>query len=315
MFRRGIAAGILLACIWAAPSAHAAFPGNDGLITFASFPRTSTPYEEVYLIKPSGAGLTRLTDRAGRRQSSVFPDWDATAKRIAYQRSTPTDSRVLIIKPGTGHVVGSFGDGSCAGGIGMPSWAPNGTSLAYICFDGASGDYLKTYDLVSGVRKQITPAGGHDRTPEFSPAGGAIAYARELSGGASYQVVIAYLNGSGDFDHEEIVAGDLTTAALDPDWTPDALNLVYACAPAAPPSDQDLCSAPVTAPHTLVTLVNGPNYEQFPAVSPDGDEIVWDVGPEKGDTELKRRLISGGPVTTLTANRVVDEEADWGVRP
>ena len=82
----------------------------------------------------------------------------------------------------------------------------------------------------------------------------------------------------------------------------------------SPPFGQDICSAPVAGPHIPTTIVNGPNLEQFPAMSPDGDKLVWDVGPEKGDTELKRRLVSGGPVTTLTSNRVVDEEADWGPR-
>lgn len=313
MFRRGIAAGTVLVCIWAAPAAHAAFPGNDGLIAFASYPRTSTPYEEIYLVKPSGSGLTRLTDRAGRRQSSVYPDWDATGKRIAYQRTTTADSRVLIIKP-SGHLVAAFGDPGCVGGIGMPSWSPNGSIVAYICFDGAPGDYLKTYNLTTSVRKLIASS-GVARTPEFSPNGDAIAYAREVGGGASYEVVIAYLNGSGDFDHEEIVAGDASTSALDPDWTPTAASVVYSCGPTGPPFGQDICSAPVSPPHTPATMVSGPKLEQFPAVSPDGDDVVWDVGPEKGDTELKRRLIAGGAVTTLTSNRVVDEEADWGVRP
>jgi Tol biopolymer transport system component len=159
----------------------------------------------------------------------VFPDWSASGKRIAYQRSTHTDSRVLIIRP-TGHFVDAFGDAS------------------------------------------------------------------------------------GDFDHEEIVAGDSATSALDPDWTPNATQLVYACGATAPPFGQDICSTTAAGPHTPTTLVSASNLEQFPAVSPDGDELVWDVGPEKGDTELKRRLVSGGPVTTLTSNSVVDEEADWGPR-
>jgi Tol biopolymer transport system component len=293
-----------------APVAQAAFPGADGLIAFDRYPHTSTPFEEIYVVKPSGGGLTRLTNRAGSRVSSVYPDWNDTGTRIAFQRGTATTNQVVIIKP-NGSVVSNFGDPACAGGIGMPSWSPNGTTLAYACFD--SDWLIKTFDTVTHVRHTIA-ATGFNTEPEFSPGGAEIAYTAERDGGARYEVIVAFLNGSGDVFTDGVMAGDLTESALNPDWSPDGADIAYSCATVIPPSDQDICTVDTSAPGTGSTVITGGNYEQFPAFSPSGNEIVYDVGPEEGDTELKRRLVGSGSPFTITSNRVVDQQADWGPR-
>jgi TolB protein len=294
-----------------AQAAQAAFPGADGLIAFDRYPRTSTPFEEIYVVKPSGGGLTRLTDRAGAHVSSVYPDWNAAGNRIAFQRGTASTNQVVIIKP-NGTVVSSFGDRACAGGVGMPSWSPNGTTIAYACFD--SDWLIKTFDTVTRTRHTLAST-GFNTEPEFSPSGTAIAYTAEESGGARYEVHVAYLDPSGDLDHTVSVAGDFGLSALDPDWSPDGTDIAYSCAVVIPaPGDQDICTVDTSAPGTGSPVITGGSQDQFPAYSPSGDELVWDVGPEERDTELKRQLVSGGSPFTITSNRVVDQQADWGPR-
>ncbi len=291
------------------PPAFASFPGTDGRIVFARYSRSNI-YEEIYITNASGGGVTRLTDSGGRRASNVYPDWNANGKRIAYHHATFSTSKIVIMKP-NGREVDSFGDRSCAGGAGTPSWSPDGHTIAYSCPDGSNGQYIKTFDLLTHARTQITPDGGFDTTPEFSPAGNAIAYAAEgPTGGELLNVV--YLDPSGLPDHAETVAGDAVTSAGDPDWTPDGNTLVYSCTVLVPPFDQDLCTAPVASPHSQTVIVNGHNLEQFPAVSPSGTQLVWDVGPEESDTELKVAPFPTGPAMLITSNMVTDEEADWG---
>ncbi len=306
-----IAAVVGLCTLLGGPVAQGAFPGADGRIAFDRYPRNSTPYEEIYTVKPSGGGLIRLTDRAGARVSSVYPDWNASGTRIAFQRSTGATSKVVIIKP-TGTIVTNFGDGSCAGGVGMPSWSPNGTTIAYTCFD---GDWLiKTFDLVTRDRHTIASTGINFQ-PEFSPDGSAIAYSAERNNGARYEVVVAHLDLAGDLDHDEVMAGDTTESAISPDWSPDGSEIAYSCATIVPTfSDQDICTVDVSAPGTGSAVITSGNQEQFPAYSPSGSELVWSVGPEEGDSELKRRLVGGGSNFTITSNRVVDQQADWGTR-
>ena len=109
------AATVALATLTAS-SAHAAFPGTDGRIAYASYPRTSASFEEIYVVKPNGHGLTRLTNSGGSRVSNVAPDWNATGTRIAYQRTTNTSSSIRIIRP-NGNAVSAVRDGVAAGEV------------------------------------------------------------------------------------------------------------------------------------------------------------------------------------------------------
>jgi len=70
----------------------------------------------------------------------------------------------------------------------------------------------------------------------------------------------------------------------------------------------------VSAPHTQSNLVSGPAEDAFPAFSPSGGKIVWQVGdPQRSDTELKVKNLSTGNVSTVTSDPLVDEAPDWGV--
>lgn len=289
-----------------APAAEAAFPGSNGRIVFASYPRTPPALEEIFIIRPNGTGRTQLTDNGGALVSNVAPDWSPAGTRIAYQHSSPTDSRIVIIRPG-GRRVGSVNDASCRYGVGRPAWSPSG-DMAYTCFDRFS-TYIKTVDLGSGTRHRIT-FGEFDMDPEYSPAGDAIAYVE--AGGDYSSVIVVSLDGSGEPDGDELIAGDPTEGAGSPDWNPAGTHLAYPCAPLAPVSDADLCMAPVTAPHTETVIAGSANVEQGVAFAPSGGRFVYAVGPEDDDTELKIRSLTLGPLSTLTSNRVVDQQPDWG---
>ncbi len=309
----GLVAVIVLGAPWAG-SAQGAFPGPNGRITFARFPRTSSPFEEIYAINPSGTGLNRVTDSGGARASNVDPDWNPAGTRIAFAHDTVDGGNIQIAKP-NGTVVSSFDDPSCDE-VTTPSWSPNGSTIAYSCvtngFDNAS---IKTYDLATQRRTPITPKSGLDDQPEFSPGGDAIAFTRQLDDGASSEVVVAALDPNGNAVGEEVIAGGLSEAADAPDWSPGGNRLAYSCLRLTRSAgDHDICAAPVSAPHTQTKLVRDPAEDAFPAFSPSGGKLVWEVGdPQNGDTELKVKNLSTGNVSTVTSDPVVDEEPDWGV--
>ncbi|MFL5892877.1 MAG: hypothetical protein ACJ75I_09070 [Solirubrobacterales bacterium] len=309
----GLSAGVVLAALSAGP-AQAAFPGRNGKIAFARFPRSSSPFEEIYTVSPTGSGLNRVTNSGGGPISNVFPDWNAAGTRIAFVHSTSSGDRIQISTP-SGNVVDSFGDPRCLG-LNSPGWSPNGTTIAYSCVtNGGDNASIKTYDVGTQRRIPITARTGYDSEPEFSPGGHAIAFTRELGNGASSQVVVAGVNQNGNPTSEEVVAGSLNESAYAPDWSPNANRLAYACIRLKPSvGDNDICVAPVSAPHTQSKLVNSPSEDVFPAFAPSGGKIVWQVGdPQRGDTELKVKNLSTGNVVTITSDPVVDEEPDWGV--
>lgn len=309
----GLGAAIVLGTLWAG-SARAAFPGVNGRIAFARFPRTSSPFEEIYTINPTGSGLNRVTNSGGGGVSNIFPDWNAAGTRIAFAHFTSSGSKIQIVRP-SGNVVGSFGDPSCLY-VTAPSWSPIGRTIAYSCVtNGGDNASIKTYNLTTQHRTSITPRTGADSEPEFSPGGHAIAFTRQLDNGASSQVVVVILDQSGNPTGEEVIAGSLSDSAYAPDWDPNGNRLVYACIRIRPSvGDNDICVAPASAPHTQSKLVSGPAEDAFPAFSPSGGKIVWQVGAgDKTDTELKVKDLSTGNVSTVTSNAVVDEEPDWGV--
>ena len=53
----------------------------------------------------------------------------------------------------------------------------------------------------------------------------------------------------------------------------------------------------------------------MPAYSPDGLFFVYARGPEDEDSELMKQNVASGSKTIVTSNRVVDQQADWGVQP
>ena len=71
---------ILTLLSWAliAPSAHAAFPGNNGKIAFT---KTLGPNEEIFVMQPDGSGLVNLTQNPA---DDTDPTWSPDGQKIAF---------------------------------------------------------------------------------------------------------------------------------------------------------------------------------------------------------------------------------------
>jgi TolB protein len=118
------------------PAVDAAFPGRDGLIAFT---RAVGPKPgQIYLVRPDGRRLRRLTHRHG---GAGAPAWSPDGRRIAAVRGRwPRDGRHY------GSVVVMRADGSRRRAIyagrelssSHPTWSPDGRWIAFDHTDSAA---------------------------------------------------------------------------------------------------------------------------------------------------------------------------------
>ena len=288
----------------APPVAQAAYPGANGKIAFARYSRNSTPWEEIYTVEPNGTGITRITTNNSQRISDVQPAWSPDGKQIAHVRVPfNADSEIRIIRP-NGTLVRSVTNNTQIDT--SPTWSPDGTKIAFA--RGFPADiYIR--DLNTGTVTQVTSDPASDDLPVWSPLGDKIAFAREFDNGAYYQVYTVDVDSNGNPSNEVNVSNDATYSDYSPDWSPDGTQLVMS---RWKPSWGGNEIAVLTLANGNVQRLTFNSLEDYsPAFAPSGTRVVWSRGPEEGDTELMIRNMTTGKVTTLTRNKVVDQQADW----
>ncbi len=122
-----------LALLALAAPAHAAFPGANGKIAFAS-DRDDVPFgvRDIFTVNPDGGGLVNITSNAGTSDSDDDPAWSPDGRMIAFVRADES-----------GEGTGSFIYLMNADGTGVrrlpntgfnaanPTWSPDGTRIAF----------------------------------------------------------------------------------------------------------------------------------------------------------------------------------------
>jgi TolB protein len=308
---------LIAAISWTAMPTHAAFPGTNGKIAFARWPRGSSPYEEIYIANPDGTGQTRLTFRAGAIQSSVAPAFSPDGTRIAFHRyNADTEiSDIVIIDAATGGELDSFvapPDTSYA----WPAWSPDSTHLVFSRSTSAGGgnEDLFVLDVATGTPTQVTFTGAYEYQPHWSPDGTQIAFLREVGGYS--KTFVADINPT-TFALTGVtnVTGP-TYSDGTPKWHPTQDKLVLSRYKPGWGGSEIFVENLATGTQQRHTNT-GSFSEGMPAYSPDGVFFVYarGDGEGEGDTELIRQKVSTGSKKILTSNGVVDQQPDWGVQP
>jgi Tol biopolymer transport system component len=107
----------------------------------------------------------------------------------------------------------------------MPSYSPDGTMIAYECWDGADDSEICTIDARGGTPFQVTNNNTPDTTPSYSPDGTKIAY----SGGdgtaptADSEIYTIAVTGGTPFN---VTNNNWTDS--EPSYSPDGTKLAYA---------------------------------------------------------------------------------------
>jgi TolB protein len=295
---------------------QAAHPGQNGKIVFSSFPRTSSPWEEIYTITPKGTNRTRLTHNNGNQVSDVTPAWNAAGDEIAFARfASGTDGEILSMDD-NGNITGQLTTNKHFEL--SPSWSPDGMKIAFQRdYFGAPEADIFVKDLTTGNVVQITSDAESDERPVWSPNGDQIAFVRAVNAGARYELYTVDIDPVTLQPSNEVNLTNLyepTASDYSPDWSPDGTMLTFSRHGAGWGQDGEIAVMEVANGNTT-RITTDPRVDFDPAFSPNGAKLVWARGPEEQDTELVTTLASGGAaITVLTSNQVVDQQPDWQPR-
>jgi hypothetical protein len=144
-------------------------PLNDGSPTWCSdntivFTRTfSATDSDLYVVRPDGTGLRRLTSGAAR---DSFPTCHPTGGRVAFHSDRGGTLEIWEVN------LDGTGLRKLFGGLALdPDYSPDGLSLAYVSLDPQDGNpEIFTRNLVTGdVAQRTVSTGVENRLPHFAP--------------------------------------------------------------------------------------------------------------------------------------------------
>ena len=284
----------------------------------------------IYLVRPDGTGLRRLTDLGGYSGS---PQWSCDGRRIVFYQSTPVDvwsrpifpgqtgsSQIVSIDVGTGalraHTTGP--------GVKVSPRYTGGQEIAYVVIFGDKQGLRFTSDRDGAL--------GAMRYPSWSPDGKRMVYHKTFEGeyGLSptfsldpeFELVstlaemVAYspngeqlaftdgdrnlelMNGDGTGVHKVLESGG--KVIVFPAWSPDGKYIAFAIGgffqrPVLP-GQLGLIRPDGSG---LRMLTDGKTSSGFASWSPDGKQLVYRVMGD-GQQGLRILTLDGGKIATLT---------------
>jgi TolB protein len=236
---------------------------HRGLIAFTR--QHASQIDQLYSIKPDGSDESTLS-RAG--VVALEPVWSPDGKRIAFIGGPPKGTSHLWVMnaDGTGKRL-VVREQDPVGSPGRPSWSPDGKRLVFVGAQISTDALYVVRANGSGLRRL---AGDIGTDPAWSPDGKHIALS-DTTG----QLVLIDLTGK----KTSTLTSDQTCAEW-PTWSPDGERIAYTVSEAGCFGDGSSIHIIGADGGGMRGLTHPPDgfYDQSPAWSPDGRELVFHRG-------------------------------------
>lgn len=297
-------------------SASAAFPGRNGRIVFeASRGVQPLPslYDDldIYTVGPGGFALQQITDGPYYDRN---PTWSPDGQWIAFDRSlAPLAEADIYIVPATGGSPVNLTN-SPQYVDEEPTWSPDGRRIAFhrAAAGSSAGLYVMDADGSNVVRIATGPLLPSD--PEWSPHGRWIAVVDQEN--AIYLI-------SPDGTRQRRVAQVEDPLSIErPHWSPDGKQIAFTTNNADEPGpqpdtyDHDMWIVNVDGSDLHELVPKRPQFDHYPAWSPEGDWIIFS-GHRGGVNGLYKMRPGGGRAEAIIDLNLNSPFAspDWGPRP
>ena len=270
----------------------------------------------IWRVAPDGTGAKRITrgfERPGF-EDDYSPAFFADGRRFAYVRQLADDDYAVENQI---YVKSVSAPPNALGSPVLPapvdyrilslSVSPNGRSLAVAAAPPGLGEtQIFAIALADGAMKQLTLGPGAARTPEFSPDGSRIVFAKRFQGEGGLFTV----------DPDSLALDRLTSRPGDgsPSYSPSGDRIVF-----NGHSGHRIRIVSIRADgggRTVLTA--GPFVDRGPAFSPDGRSIAFSRVAGKRNADIYVMRADGTGTHLLFAGRgklTSDFGPDWGPKP
>ena len=300
---------VALAAVPLAKPAEAAFPGENGLIAFASNRATGEGVDnpegdfEIFTMNPDGTDLTQLTHNAA---FDFDPDWSAGGEKMAFESDRDRFSNIFTMNADGTEQTNITNDPSINR---SPAYAPDGERVAFesnrTAGEGVDnperdGEIFVQSTDGTGLEQLTTNTALRDAAPDWSPDGKKIAFITTRDFGFEIYTMNAdgskQMNRSQDFGFEG-----------DPSWSPDGGRIAYSTSRDGGTEVYRMRSDG-SAQKRLTD--NGVPTDSGPVFSPDGRQIAFQSNRDGNFEIYKMRTDGKGPVN-LTNDPAGDFTPDW----
>jgi Tol biopolymer transport system component len=129
-------------------TAHATFPGRNGLIAFQA---QTDAGAQIFTVRSNGRDLQQITHMTG---NAVGPDWSPDGRQIVFEHDAPGECANIAIMNADGTGLIEFPDSTVCQVD--PSFTPDGSRIVFDRFDPATNDEaFWSMDLNGNDRQRI----------------------------------------------------------------------------------------------------------------------------------------------------------------